>query len=321
MRCYSVTVAILMSTYNGEQYLKEQINSIIDQSYSDWHLYIRDDGSTDRTAEIIDRYTKQDSRITFCNQKHIESLGVTKSFMQLLSITDANLYMFSDQDDVWKKDKVLLSVKAMSKNTNADQPACVFTELQVVDKNLAPLKLMNNNDVWFDFPHFLFGNCVTGCTMMINQQLKAKLKLNLTKIDNIYLHDWWIALIASVVGKLIYIKEPTIYYRQHDNNVEGSKSNNIFVLIQRMLHLRQEGNGMLRILRMDQEFQKLFGSQVTGKDQQYLKGYVTLLGQVPFTKRLKLILSLPPQRLHLKGKLLFSYLTLFRYRTFKNSTN
>lgn len=321
MRCYSVTVAILMSTYNGERYLQEQINSIIDQSYSDWHLYIRDDGSTDRTAEIIDRYTKQDPRITFCNQKHIENLGVTKSFMQLLSMTDASLYMFSDQDDVWKKDKVRLSVKAMSKNTDADQPACVFTELQVVDKNLAPLKLMNNDDVWFDFPHFLFGNCVTGCTMMINQQLKAKLKLNLTKIDNIYLHDWWIALITSALGKLIYVKEPTILYRQHDNNVEGSKNNNILALVQRMFHLRQEGNGMLRILRMDQEFQKLFGSQVTGKGQQYLKGYVALLGQVSFTKRLKLIMFLPPQRLHLKGKLLFSYLTLFRYRTFKNSTN
>lgn len=316
-----MTVAILMSTYNGERYLQEQINSIIDQSYSDWHLYIRDDGSTDRTAEIIDRYTKQDPRITFCNQKHIENLGVTKSFMQLLSMTDASLYMFSDQDDVWKKDKVRLSVKAMSKNTDADQPACVFTELQVVDKNLAPLKLMNNDDVWFDFPHFLFGNCVTGCTMMINQQLKAKLKLNLTKIDNIYLHDWWIALITSALGKLIYVKEPTILYRQHDNNVEGSKNNNILALVQRMFHLRQEGNGMLRILRMDQEFQKLFGSQVTGKGQQYLKGYVALLGQVSFTKRLKLIMSLPPQRLHLKGKLLFSYLTLFRYRTFKNSTN
>lgn len=316
-----MTVAILMSTYNGERYLQEQINSIIDQSYSDWHLYIRDDGSTDRTAEIIDRYTKQDPRITFCNQKHIENLGVTKSFMQLLSMTDASLYMFSDQDDVWKKDKVRLSVKAMSKNTDADQPACVFTELQVVDKNLAPLKLMNNDDVWFDFPHFLFGNCVTGCTMMINQQLKAKLKLNLTKIDNIYLHDWWIALITSALGKLIYVKEPTILYRQHGNNVEGSKNNNILALVQRMFHLRQEGNGMLRILRMDQEFQKLFGSQVTGKGQQYLKGYVALLGQVSFTKRLKLIMSLPPQRLHLKGKLLFSYLTLFRYRTFKNSTN
>lgn len=316
-----MTVAILMSTYNGERYLQEQINSIIDQSYSDWHLYIRDDGSTDRTAEIIDRYTKQDPRITFCNQKHIENLGVTKSFMQLLSMTDASLYMFSDQDDVWKKDKVRLSVKAMSKNTDADQPACVFTELQVVDKNLAPLKLMNNDDVWFDFPHFLFGNCVTGCTMMINQQLKAELKLNLTKIDNIYLHDWWIALITSALGKLIYVKEPTILYRQHGNNVEGSKNNNILALVQRMFHLRQEGNGMLRILRMDQEFQKLFGSQVTGKGQQYLKGYVALLGQVSFTKRLKLIMSLPPQRLHLKGKLLFSYLTLFRYRTFKNSTN
>lgn len=319
MRCYSVTVAILMSTYNGEQYLKEQINSIINQSYSDWHLYIRDDGSTDRTAEIIDRYTKQDSRITFCNQKHIENLGVTKSFMQLLSITDANLYMFSDQDDVWKKDKVLLSVKAMSKNTNADQPACVFTELQVVDKNLAPLKLMNNNDVWFDFPHFLFGNCVTGCTMMINQQLKAKLKLNLTKIDNIYLHDWWIALIASAVGKFIYIKEPTILYRQHNNNVEGSKSDNLFTLLQRSLNMKHELSGLIKIFTMDKEFKRLFGTRLQGYNREYLSNYISALSVGSFWKNLHLLLYFPPRRAHLKGNVLFSYLILTKRKIISNN--
>lgn len=318
MGCYLVTVAILMSTYNGEKYLKEQINSIINQSYLDWHLYIRDDGSTDNTTKIINTYIKKDDRIKFFNQNHIENIGINKSFLQLLNDTTAEFYMFSDQDDVWKKDKILLSVKAMEEKNKAKQPACVFTELQVVNKVLTPLRLMNNQNVWYDFTHFLFGNCVTGCTMMINQQLKSKLKLKLTNIDKIYLHDWWIALIASAIGKLIYIKEPTILYRQHGDNVEGSKKNNLFTLFMRTLHLQREGKAMLKMFLMGQEFQRLFCKQVTGINKRYLDSYVKLLGNCSFINRLKLVITLPPKRLHLKGKLLFSYIILFKYHFFKN---
>lgn len=318
MRCYSVTVAILMSTYNGAKYLEEQIQSIINQSYPDWHLYIRDDGSTDDTPKIINKYAEKDTRITFFNQDNIKNIGINRSFLQLLSETSADLYMFSDQDDVWQKNKVSLSVKAMKEKNNANQPACVFTELQVVDKELIPLRLMNNGNIWFDFPHFLFGNCVTGCTMMINQQLKTKLKLDLTNIDKIYLHDWWIALITSAIGKLIYIKEPTILYRQHGDNVEGSKKNNLFTLSSRALHLQSEEKAMLKMFLMDQEFQKLFAKQVTGVNKQYLDGYVKLLGNCSFINRLKLIITLPPKRLHLKGRLLFSYMILCKYRGFSH---
>ena len=319
MRCCSVTVAILMSTYNGEKYLREQIDSIIAQSYVDWHLYIRDDGSTDSTPNIIASYEKKDSRISFFNRNNIKNMGVTKSFLYLLNNTEASLYMFSDQDDVWKQDKILLSVKAMKEKNPLNHPACVFTELEVVDKTLSPLRLMNNNAIWYDFPHFLFGNCVTGSTMMINQRLKSILKLNATNIDAVYLHDWWIALMTSTLGQLIYIKEPTILYRQHGDNVEGSKKNNIFTLFLRATHLQHEERAMLKTFLMDREFQRLFNNQITSRNKQYLNSYVSLLGNVPFIKRLKLITYFPPQRLNVKGKLLFSYMILFRYHILKNS--
>lgn len=304
----SKQVAILMSTYNGERYIKEQLNSIVNQTYKNWHLYIRDDGSTDDTVKILKRFCNQYSNITLLNLNNTKNLGVTASFMILLANTSADYYMFSDQDDFWKKDKIKTCISSIQNNDNT--PTCVFTELQVVDKELKPIRLMNNDNVWFDFQHFLFGNCVTGCTMMINQKLKSILHIGDTNFDKIYLHDWWIAMIASAFGKLIYVKEPTILYRQHSNNVEGSKDNNLRSLIRRALHLEGDQEGMLKIFTMDQEFRRIFGNKIQGIDCRYLLGYTNLLKHSSFWYNLKLILTLPPKRAHLKGNILFSYLII-----------
>lgn len=304
----SKQVAILMSTYNGERYIKEQLNSIVNQTYKNWHLYIRDDGSTDDTVKILKRFCNQYSNITLLNLNNTKNLGVTASFMILLANTSADYYMFSDQDDFWKKDKIKTCISSIQNNDNT--PTCVFTELQVVDKELKPIRLMNNDNVWFDFQHFLFGNCVTGCTMMINQKLKSILHIGDTNFDKIYLHDWWIAMIASAFGKLIYVKEPTILYRQHSNNVEGSKDNNLRSLIRRALHLEGDQEGMLKIFTMDQEFRRIFGNKIQGIDRRYLLGYTNLLKHSSFWYNLKLILTLPPKRAHLKGNILFSYLII-----------
>lgn len=316
-----MTVAVLMSTYNGERYLNEQIDSIINQSYTNWHLYIRDDGSSDSTIDIIRMYEQKNSKISFVNQDNIKNVGITKSFLELLNNVKAELYMFSDQDDVWEKDKISLAVKAMKKQSKPNQPACVFSELQVVDHNLNHIRKMNGNNVWFDFPHFLFGNCVTGCTMMINPQLKSKLKINLTNIDNLYLHDWWIALIASALGQLIYIDKATILYRQHGDNVEGSQENNLFSLFKRLFHFHHEELMLSKMLIMMQEFKRLFGDQLHGLDQQYLTGYTNLFDNLSFKERLRLVSKLPPKRLHLKGKIFFAYMILFRYHSLTNKVD
>lgn len=169
---------------------------------------------------------------------------------------------------------------------------------------------MNGDQVWFDLPHFLVGNCVTGCTMMINQALKEALKIKQTNFNQVYLHDWWIAMVATIIGDLRYVDQPTIKYRQHAGNVEGSKSNNIWSLAKRALNLAHERSQMVRILKMDTELQRLFGPQATGRDRVYLRAYANLLKPLTLAQRLRLILTTPPQRAHLKGKLLFSYLIL-----------
>lgn len=314
-------VAILMSTYNGASYLKQQIDSIIKQTNSTWHLYIRDDGSTDNTAEIIAEYADKYPNITFFNKNNITNIGITKSFMTLLRNVDADYYMFCDQDDIWNEDKIQISLQTLLNNNVQNSPACLFTELQVVDRHLHPLTLMNNKNIWFDFIHFLFGNCVTGCTMMINQPLKDILRIDDTKLNQIYLHDWWIALVAAAFGKLIYINKPTIKYRQHGSNVEGSKRDNLFTLLQRAINLEGDQEGLIRIFKMDKEFNRLFGNQITGKNKAYLESYSSLFTTGSFLNNLKLLISLPPKRAHLKGDILFSYLILFHYKEILKSGN
>ena len=99
-------IAILMSTYNGERYLREQIDSLLNQTYKDWKLYIRDDGSTDETISIIESYVNDYPDLIVLLKDDLGNLGSARSFMRILSVVDADYYMFCDQDDVWLPNKV-----------------------------------------------------------------------------------------------------------------------------------------------------------------------------------------------------------------------
>ena len=104
-------VNILLSTYNGEKYVREQVESIQKQSFTDWNLLIRDDGSSDNTAEIIRSLATQDERIRFINDGNVTNVGVIRSFFELLTYEKADYYLFCDQDDYWLEDKVRAQVE------------------------------------------------------------------------------------------------------------------------------------------------------------------------------------------------------------------
>ena len=167
-------VNILLSTYNGEQYLKEQVKSIQDQTYQDWQLLIRDDGSTDGTVEIIQELVAQDERIRFINQGAIENLGVIKSFHALLKYEKADLYCFSDQDDVWLPEKIALQVAEAAKHPQ-EVPLLVYTDLKVVDENLnvqhESMIRTHSDHANTELIQELTENTVTGGVAMINHAL------------------------------------------------------------------------------------------------------------------------------------------------------
>lgn len=302
-------VAILMSTYNGEQYLGEQIQSIIEQTYSNWHLYIRDDGSKDNTTNIIKLYADKDDRITFFNEKKIQNVGVVKSFMELLEKTDADFYMFSDQDDFWLPDKITDTLKCMVKQPYQQMPICIHSDLKVVNESLQGANRMNGNLVWHDFYHLMFRNCVTGCTMMINQSLKIEAENAHINLSKIYMHDWWLALIASAFGKVVYLDKATVLYRQHGDNVMGSyETRSLRNYLHRALHQDVDLKRTKGAFMMINEFKNVYGGRLNGKQKKYVNEYAKVFSKGTPIANLWLAIKLPPAKDTIKGRLFTTYL-------------
>ncbi len=210
-----------MSTYNGEKFVAEQIESIQKQTYTDWNLIIRDDGSKDGTCEIIENFINNDSRIKLIRA---ENVGVIKSFHELvINNNDADFYFFADQDDYWLPEKLTIMLEEAKKHDNTI-PVMYYTDLKVTDKDLnvtSESMIRSQSDhANTSLVQELTENTVTGGASMINYEL-AKLWQT---TNDIIMHDWYLAIVAAALGELVYIDQPTHLYRQHDSNVLGART-------------------------------------------------------------------------------------------------
>ena len=214
------TVAILLSTYNGEKYVRALLESLVAQSYDNWRLYVRDDGSTDATVGIINEFAARDSRIQLRAETNI---GVVRSFFSLLSRADRNcgFYAFCDQDDVWEACKIEQAVELLS-GIDASTPALYCARQQYVDEDLTPLGY-SRMPRRTDFYNAVVENVVTGCAAVMNQAAQRRVSPHLP--ENVIMHDWWFYLVVSCFGQIVYDSKATVLYRQHGNNVLGATSN------------------------------------------------------------------------------------------------
>lgn len=221
---------ILLSTYNGERFLREQLDSILAQSYTDWRLFIRDDGSTDGTKAILDSYAKADKRINLLYDN--DNIGACRSFERLLTLYgEADYYAFCDQDDVWLPHKLALSIDAMQSreaSLGKHTPIIVHTDLKVVDEQLQELapsfwayggihpEILDSNI------HFLaICNSVTGCAMLMNNAARQGV---LPFPPHVFMHDAWMGIrVLERGGAVVPVHTPTILYRQHGENVCGAQ--------------------------------------------------------------------------------------------------
>lgn len=216
-------IDILLATYNGEKYLEEQIDSILNQTYQNFNLLVSDDCSTDATRDILEQYVKKDPRIKVYKQE--KNLGYVKNFEFLLTKVKNNYYMLSDQDDVWLPMKIEKSLEAL-KRENAD---LVYGDLEVVDENLKMLypsfndymRLTRKIEKCHDYKVQYLYNTVTGCTLLSKKEFLDKI-LPIPTISKYMIHDYWIAFIISIYGKTYCMKETYIKYRQHGNNQVGT---------------------------------------------------------------------------------------------------
>lgn len=208
-------VEVLMSTYNGERFLKEQIDSILNQEDVEVSLMIRDDGSTDGTINIINEIVKQNSNVSMYRG---ENLGPARSFMDLIyNSNEADYYAFADQDDVWDSKKIISAINKM--NGKENEPSLYISALQVVDENLNEIefrKVQGN----FCLEGEMVKNFATGCTQVFNNNLRNLLKKY--KPEFIIMHDSWITRVCYAVGGNVIIDENSyIKYRQHEKNLIG----------------------------------------------------------------------------------------------------
>lgn len=227
-------VNILLSTFNGEPYLRQQLDSLLAQDYPHIRIQIRDDGSTDSTIEILRGYAKTYSNIRFtCGP----NLGAATSFFALLNEADPDCthFAFCDQDDVWLPNKISRAVAAME--TAGDlHPSLYFSRVEYVDAQLRPLGI-SRKPRQLGFGNALVENCAPGCTMLMNAQARQLLLARLPQ--RFFIHDSWCYLVISAFGHLIFDDIAPIRYRQHSTNVLGAATNPISSLKSRLRRLAE----------------------------------------------------------------------------------
>ena len=217
-------VDILLAAFNGEKFIAEQLDSIINQTFKDFRIIIRDDSSDDNTPEIIQDYADKYPGIIEVIHDDIICRHPTKNFFELMKHAKADYIMFSDQDDFWLENKIQVTIECMKKaeKNNPGKPVLAFTGLQPADANLnainefVPLDI--NAHKYKSLVSMFEENFVSGCTEMINRSLYE----NIGEYDSlIIMHDWWTALYARACGVICYVPEPTMLYRQHEHNAIG----------------------------------------------------------------------------------------------------
>lgn len=223
-------ISIAMCTYNGEQFLLEQLKSFVHQSILPNELVIFDDASSDNTLAILREFAQEAPFIVHIHRNK-QSVGVQKNFELAIEACKGEYIFFSDQDDVWLPNKIEITLNKMQSLELAncrELPICIHTDLYVVD---AELNILANSYLKNQGLYHVYSpeeqlevlpvqNFVTGCTVLINKALK---NIAMPFPKNIVMHDYWFALVAACVGKLEFVDAATIKYRQHGNNTIGAR--------------------------------------------------------------------------------------------------
>jgi len=294
-------IAIIMGTYNGEKYIKEQIDSILAQDYAGWKLFIFDDGSKDNTEKIVNEYVKDyPDKIYF--RKNKISFGAAGNFFNGIKeaatklAPEAEYFCFSDQDDVWVKDKLSRSLAKINQIED-DKPALVFSDVAITDKNLtitaaSYFEAEKVDRTRVSLNYLLMENKLIGGTVMINKalvglELRAE-ESGLVPYKKAKMHDWWFGLIAAGLGKIGYVEGFTEYYRQHENNVVGGE--NFTSYFKARISKMQENRMRIREnIAQGEGFLKYFGEYLCEPELSAVKEFAALKTKGYLGRRISII--------------------------------
>lgn len=276
-------VVVLLSTYNGERYLSEFLDSLLAQTHQNWCLNVRDDGSQDNTRSILKAYRdSNEERIRNLDFSHAEvPVGPVQSFARLMKGSAGQYFMFADQDDIWSHRKIELSLARMQvqeKICSPQTPILVHSDLAVVDchqRMIAPsfMAYRNLDPLRNKTCQLLVQNVVTGCTTCFNRSLK---ELAQDIPDAVIMHDWWLALVASCFGVIEFIDQPTVNYRQHGQNLVGARFSAGAWSPDMMGKLKKMRAGIVQASNQAWLFLNHFESQLSPKQKKLLHAFATI---------------------------------------------
>ena len=271
-------ITIIMAVYNGQEYIREQLESLKDQTYTEWRLVIRDDRSSDKTAEIVKKFSDEVEQEVIFKVNEKPSGSAKNNFALLINdAKESDYVMFCDQDDIWKKDKIEITfnkMKQAEERYGRDFPLLVHGDVEVIDEN-------GNINADSKLPQILIQNHVTGCTMMCNKKLIAGIS-EYASSEYIIMHDYLAALYASVFGKIEVIKKPLLSYRQHSGNSVGAKNNNNPVyLLKRLANGRKSYKEAMETSRNQVKFfveiyRKELAAEKYCEEYELMSGYASL---------------------------------------------
>lgn len=286
-------VDVIMATYNGQKYVKEQIDSILQSRGIEVMLHIFDDGSRDDTMSILKEYQKKyPKQVEVCQNEH--NLGLTLNFLTgIRSVMNNNqeamYFMCCDQDDVWNSDKIEKTLKRMiqmEKCNSQERPILVFTDTTITDENLRLMeesfyKSQRYHLNKIELSHLLMENLIIGCTTMINRAFEPYL-YKLPKYARY--HDWWLALIASSFGSISYLPRQTMLYRQHSGNVVGGARFGDY-LANRVRNLKNQKASLDENRLQAEEFYDLFEESLSPYKENMIQQFLRMFSSNWLKKR------------------------------------
>jgi glycosyltransferase involved in cell wall biosynthesis len=291
-------IDILLATYNGERFVDRQIESVLEQMDADCRLLVRDDGSSDGTLPIVRRFVRQQPGRVLLLEEGGMRLGACANFGWLLEHAEADYVALCDQDDVWLPghlSRPLEQIRKAEQELGTQTPVLAHSDLVVVDEDLRTIAPSFWSYSTLD-PHggsrlnrLLVQNGVTGCATMMNRTLARRA---CPIPGDALMHDWWLALVASALGRIETVREPTLLYRQHANNRLGATGYNWRYMLRRGVEVLFQGV-VAKCLRDTQRqaaaLLQRFATELSPRDRAAIVAYVDLGNAGFFDRRLQML--------------------------------
>ena len=269
MNAENPSIAVAMSTYNGESHLEQQLDSVLGQDVGNLSVYVRDDGSQDGTLALLESYERQGS----IHLLRGENVGVVASFLAAIAAVpcDVEFIALCDQDDEWHVDKLSRALSVLGQKDNS-VPQLYCSEYRFCDADMNPTGRSHLNRIGVSFPTMLYENMVSGNTMVMNRALANR--VNEAGREGVYSHDWWIALVATALGELTFDDFVSLEYRRTGSNASPTGSGGLSLLRYRLRTFFEKGE-LTNVARQLERLYRLYADEMPSERRALLERALT----------------------------------------------